>query len=32
VLSTGDATKKIKTGQLLRVDGTEGKVYILDKK
>jgi len=32
VLSTGDATKRIKTGQLLRVDGTAGKVYILDKK
>jgi pyruvate,water dikinase len=32
VLSTGDATKRIKTGQLLRVDGTDGKVYILDKK
>lgn len=32
VLSTGDATKRIKTGQLLRVDGTNGKVYILDKK
>jgi pyruvate,water dikinase len=32
VLSTGDATKRIKTGQFLRVDGTNGKVYILDKK
>jgi pyruvate,water dikinase len=32
VLSTGDATKRIKTGQFLREDGTNGKVYILDKK
>jgi len=31
VAGTLEATKKIKTGQRIRVDGYQGVVYILDK-
>jgi phosphohistidine swiveling domain-containing protein len=30
VLNTFEATKKIRNGQKIRVDGNEGAVYILD--